>query len=91
MRDELTHLKEMRKKGFVAYEEVYNHILNADLKKMVNTVKFYINYYRPKTIQNYKRNNPNRKKVKVLSQEAGEDKKGKFIKYYYDDTGEIRL
>lgn len=91
MRNELTHLKEMRKNGFVAYEEVYNHILNADLKKMVNTVKFYINYYKPKTIQNYKRNKPNRKKVKVLSQEAGEDEKGKFIKYYYCDTEDMKL
>ncbi len=84
IRDELTHLKENRKDGFTAYENIYNDILNIDLKKIVNTVKFYINYHTPKTIQNYRRVRKN--KTKVLSQELGEDDKGKFVKYYYDDN-----
>ncbi len=91
LRDELIHLKEMRKDGLVAYEEIYNHILNIDLRKIVNTVKFYINYHNPKTIQNYRKsktkseNQENTKKVKIISQESGEDRKGKFIKYYIED------
>ncbi|ADQ82978.1 hypothetical protein J5295_09695 [Riemerella anatipestifer] len=90
LRDELTHLKEMRKDGFVAYEDIYNQILNVDLKKIVNTVKFYINYHSPKTIQNYRRNKKttqqeNQKKLKVISQTFGEDENGKYLKYYYED------
>lgn len=77
----------MRKDGFVAYEDVYNHILNVDLKKIVNTVKFYINYHNPKTIQNYTWDKK-QKRVRVLSQETGEDEKGKFIKYYYGDNNQ---
>lgn len=86
LRDELTHLKEMRKDGLAAYESIYNHILNVDLRKIINTVKFYINFHSPKTIQNYKYKPQGRKKkVKVLSQNSGEDERGKFIKYYYED------
>lgn len=91
LRDELTHLKEMRKNGLVAYEDVYNHILNVDLRKIVNTVKFYINYHSPKTIQNYRGNKVKSKqqeytkKMRVLSQNVGEDENGKFIKYYYEE------
>lgn len=84
IRDELTHLKENRKGQFVAYENIYNDILNIDLKKIVNTVKFYINYHKPKTIQNYKK--IKNKKAKVLFKEAGEDAKGKFVKYYYEEN-----
>jgi len=82
LRDEITHLKENRKDKLVAYEDVSNHILNMDLKRIINTVKFYINYHQPKTIQNYKRVN---KRAKVLFQELDEDEKGKFAKYYFDD------
>lgn len=86
LRDELIHLKEMRRDGLVSYEDIYNHILNVDLKKIVNTVKFYINYHNPKTIQNYTRKNTQKQsKMRVLSKEMGQDEKGKFIKYYYDD------
>lgn len=84
LRDELIHLKENRKGAFVAYENVYNDILNMDLKKTVNTVKFYINYHMPKTIQNYR---PEKKKGAIMTfEELGEDEKGKFVKYYYKDS-----
>ncbi len=83
LRDQLTHLKEVRKDNLAAYDDIYNDILNADIKKMVNTVKFYINYHKPKTIQNNKRKKQNM--AKVLLQELGEDQKGKFVKYYYED------
>ncbi len=84
IRDELTHLKENRQDEFVAYEDVSNHILNMDLKKIINAVKFYINYHKPKTVQNYKRTKT--KKAKVLFREVGEDEKGKFVKYYYNEN-----
>lgn len=91
LRDELTHLKEMRKDGLVAYEDIYNHILNVDCRKIANTVKFYINYHSPKTIQNYRSSKvnsnqqKNKKNVKLFSHHTGEDEDGKFIKYYYED------
>lgn len=84
LRDELTHLKENRKDALAAYDNIYNEILNMDLKKIINTVKFYINYHIPNTIRNYRRKEE--KKVKILFRELGEDEKGKFAKYYYDDT-----
>jgi hypothetical protein len=82
LRDDLVHLKENRIVGFVAYEEINNKILNLDLKKIVNTVKFYINYHTPKTIQNYKQIR-NTGEARVIKQEFGEDENGKFVKQYY--------
>lgn len=83
MRDTLSHLKENRNDGIAAYDSVYNEILNVDLKRIVNTVKFYINYHHPKTIQNYARTRS--KKARVLYKESGEDAAGKFVKYYYGE------
>ena len=54
LRDELTHLKEIKKNGFTSYDEIYQDILNTDLKSIVFTVKAYINFYSPKLITNYK-------------------------------------
>lgn len=79
LRDDIIHLKENRTQSLVAYEEIYNHLLNIDSKKLINTVKFYINYHKKGTITNYS----NKELVKILSRELGEDSKGKFIKYYY--------
>lgn len=80
----MVHLKENRIFGFVAYEEVNNKILNLDLKKVVNTVKFYINYHQPKTIQNYKQTR-NTGRARVIKQEFGEDENGKFVKQYFEE------
>ena len=87
LRDSLTHLKENRKNGFVAYEKLNNEILSIDLKKLINTVKFYINYHQPKTIQNY-RHVRNSGKAVVIRREYGEDEDGKFIKQYYEEVVE---
>ncbi|TXF77783.1 hypothetical protein [Chryseobacterium sp.] len=84
LRDDLTHLKEDRKNGFSAYEEINNKILNLDLKKVVNTVKFYINYHKPKTIQNYREKHAKRK-LKIIKQTWGEDEGGRFVKQYYKE------
>ena len=82
LRDALTHLKENRKIGFVAYEKINNKILNFDLRRAVNTIKFYINYHQSKTIQNYK-DKRTTGRLKVTAHEFGEDEKGYFIKQYY--------
>lgn len=51
---------------------------------MANTVKFYINYHQPKTIQNYKQIR-NTGKARIIKQEFGEDESGKFIKQYFKE------
>ena len=45
LRDELTHLKERRKSGFTLYDNVYQDILDLNLKSTVASVKAYINFY----------------------------------------------
>ena len=55
IRDELVHLKQKRTDGFTSYNKIYQDILNLDLNIIVQTVKAYINYYKPNTIINYKR------------------------------------
>lgn len=52
LRDKLTHLKEI-KSGFTSYNQVYQDILNTDLKSIVFTVKDFINFYSPELIENY--------------------------------------
>ena len=87
LRDALTHLKENRKDGFVAYEKLNNEILRMDLKKLVNTVKFYINYHQPKTIQNYTLVKQSGE-AQVIRGEYGEDEGGKYVKQYYEEKFE---
>ncbi len=55
LRDELVHLKQNRKDGLASYNKIYQDILNLDLKKIVLIVKNYINFYKPKTIENYEK------------------------------------
>ncbi|AYL97803.1 hypothetical protein [Mucilaginibacter celer] len=54
LRDELTHLKERRKNGFTSYDNVYQDILDLNLKSIVASVKSFINFYNPGLIQNYR-------------------------------------
>lgn len=54
LRDELIHLKQKRKDGMTSYDDVYQDILNLNLKKIVFSVKSFVNFYHPKLIQNYK-------------------------------------
>lgn len=55
LRDELIHLKQQRHDGLTSYNKIYQDVLDIDLKSLLSTVKFYINYHQPKTIFNYKR------------------------------------
>jgi len=55
IRDELVHLKQKRTDGFASYNNIYQEILNLDLKNIVQIIKNYINYYKPNTIINYNR------------------------------------
>lgn len=52
LRDKITHLKEV-KNGFTSYNEVYQDVLNADLKLIVMSVKNLINFYSPELIENF--------------------------------------
>jgi hypothetical protein len=54
LRDELTHLKERRKNGFTSYDDIYQDILDLNLKPIVVSVKAFINFYYPGLIYNYK-------------------------------------
>ncbi|MDR6784602.1 hypothetical protein ABIE26_003248 [Pedobacter africanus] len=54
LRDELSHLKEKRTNGFTSYDNVYQDILEVNLKSIVSTVKSFINFYQPGLIQNYR-------------------------------------
>ncbi|MHA4894643.1 hypothetical protein ACXZ1K_07830 [Pedobacter sp. PWIIR3] len=54
LRDELTHLKEKKTNGFTSYDNVYQDILDINLKSIVSTVKSFINFYYPGLIQNYR-------------------------------------
>jgi hypothetical protein len=54
LRDELTHLKERRKNGFTSYDNIYQDILDLNLKSIVISVKSFINFYYPGLICNYK-------------------------------------
>ena len=54
MRDELTNLKEFKTNGFTSYNEIYQDILETNLKSIIFAVKSYINFYSPKLIINYK-------------------------------------
>ena len=54
LRDELIHLKQKRKDGLTFYNEIYQDMLNLNLKRIVSTVKAFVNFYHPKLIQNYK-------------------------------------
>jgi hypothetical protein len=54
LRDELTHLKERRTNGFTSYDNIYQDILNLDLKSIVSSVKAFINFYHPRLIHNYR-------------------------------------
>ncbi|SHN32923.1 hypothetical protein [Mucilaginibacter sp. OK098] len=53
LRDELTHLKERRKNGFTSYDDIYQDILDLNLKSIVVSVKSFINFYHPGLICNY--------------------------------------
>lgn len=54
LRHEMTHLKQKKGSGFTRYELLYQKVLDADIKKIVRTVKTLINFYYPKLIVNYK-------------------------------------
>jgi hypothetical protein len=54
LRDELTHLKERRKNGFTSYDNIYQDILDLNLKSIVFSVKSFINFYYPGLICNYR-------------------------------------
>jgi hypothetical protein len=53
-RNQLIHLKQKRGSGFTKYEELYQDIINYDLRRAVNVVKAFVNFYYPKLIINYK-------------------------------------
>jgi len=53
LRDELTHLKERKKNGFTSYDDIYQDMLDLNLKSIVMAVKSFINYYYPILIHNY--------------------------------------
>lgn len=53
MRDEFSHLKEKRKNGFTSYDNVYQDVLNLNLRSIVSNVKLFINFYYPGLIKNY--------------------------------------
>ena len=54
LRDELIHLKQKRKDGVTSYNDIYQDMLNLNLKRIVSTIKSFVNFYQPKLIQNYK-------------------------------------
>jgi hypothetical protein len=54
LRDELTHLKERRNNGFTSYGDVYQDILDLNLRTIVVSVKAFINFYEPGLIDNDK-------------------------------------
>ena len=54
LRDELTHLKERKSNGFTSYNDVYQDILDLNLRSIVVSVKAFINFYEPGLIHNYK-------------------------------------
>jgi len=52
LRNEIIHLKE--KQGPMAsYNDVYQKVLDLDIRALINSVKSFINYYEPKLIINY--------------------------------------
>lgn len=52
LRDDLIHLKQINT-GLTSYNQIYQDILDVDLKSIVLTVKSLINFYSPKLIENY--------------------------------------
>lgn len=52
LRNDLIHLKHKGGEGMTVYQDVYQRILDIDMKRIINTVKFYINFHHPKLIQN---------------------------------------
>lgn len=53
LRHMLTHVKALEGSGLTRYEYLYNNILKCNLKSLVSTVKFFINYHYPGLIRNY--------------------------------------
>lgn len=49
----LTHLKEVKEGIVISYNDIYQEILESDLKRTVNCVKSFINFYEPGLIVNY--------------------------------------
>jgi len=56
LRHQLIHLKEVKQGMATSYNDIYQSILDLNLKIMVNTVKSFINFYEPKMIVNYSYN-----------------------------------
>ncbi|GEM_PF-1710432 len=54
LRHELTHLKKKKGSGITNYEELYQRMLDVDVKKIVSVVKSYINFHYPRLIMNFK-------------------------------------
>lgn len=55
LRDELIHLKEVKQGIATSYNDIYQSLLDLNIKMLVNTVKGFINFYEPKLIVNYAR------------------------------------
>lgn len=53
LRDKLIHLKEVKQGIAVSYNNIYQSILDVDIKRIINTVKAFINFYEPNLIVNY--------------------------------------
>ena len=53
LRDKLMHLKEVKHGIATSYNDIYQSLLDADLKAMIKTVKDFINFYEPKLIVTY--------------------------------------
>ena len=53
LRDKLIHLKEVKQGIATSYNDIYQIILDVNINRMVNTVKFFINFYEPNLIINY--------------------------------------
>jgi hypothetical protein len=53
LRNELTHLKQQKGSGLTRYEALFQSVLDIDIKKIVRTVKQFVNFYYPRLIINY--------------------------------------
>jgi len=55
LREQLIHLKEVKQGVATSYNDIYQSLLELNIKMLVNTVKAFINFYEPKLIVNYAR------------------------------------
>jgi hypothetical protein len=53
LRNQLIHLKEVKQGIATSYNDIYQSVLDLNIKMLVNTVKAFVNFYEPKLIVNY--------------------------------------